>query len=140
MKTKGLSDESMRKVADALGPEDEYKEPSYWESIESTAQGIKDEFKEYPDTEVSELVWQSVDGSAWIIYYANNLDVLQQSNNSDAIDDAGVEIDTSRGWRHILTPVAFYAMEADVWEALRDLGWDGDSFGDEEDDFEDEEY
>jgi hypothetical protein len=64
--------------------------------------------------------------------------VLEYSSNDEAFEDQGIELDTSRGWRNILTQVAYWAMFADVEEALSELGWDGYSFGDDyvEDEFE----
>ena len=134
---RGIRDEGMKRLAkqvqkqgDALGPEDQ--EPNYSSSVNSLAQGLKEEFQAGEIDDMNDRVWQDVDGSQWIIYYASNMQVLEESRNPDAIDDAGVDIDVSRGWRNILTQVAFYAMEADLWEALSDLGWDGDSFGEED--------
>lgn len=99
----------------------------YWSTVKSVAEGIKDEYTEYGG-DVLDLLHQAVDGNYWVIYYDANIKVLQYSNNDDYYEDAGVELDTSQGWRHILTQVAFWAMYADVEEALSELGWDGDGF------------
>lgn len=112
----------------------------YWGTVKAIAQDIKDEYKQYGDTDVEELIVQHVDGSEYIIYYHKNLEVLQNSDNADAIDEVGAEIDTSKGWQNILTQVAFYAMEADVRDALADIGygtaaWQGGFDDDEEEDF-----
>jgi hypothetical protein len=144
--TMGLKSEQIKRIASSLNPQKsgtpirrESQEAGtgggeYWNTVKAIAKDIKEEFENYSDTDVSDQVWQSVDGNEYIIYYDKNLDVLKNSNNSDAISDAGVEIDTSKGWQNILTQVAFYAMEQDVWGALSNLGWDGDSFeGDEYD-------
>lgn len=144
--SRGIDDEGMKRVAerirkdaDAFGPEDQ--EPGYAASVDSLAQDLKEEFLAGDIDDMHQRVWEDVDGSQWIIYYGRNMDVLEQSRNSDAIDDAGVEISTSGGWRSILAQVAFFAMEADLWEALGELGWDGDGFGvGEEGEFEEGEF
>lgn len=111
----------------------------YWGTVKAIAQEIKDEYKQYGDIDVEQMIAEQVDGSEYIIYYAKNLEVLQNSDNADAIDEVGAEIDTSKGWQNILTQVAYYAMEADVRDALANIGygtaaWEG-GFDDEEEDF-----
>lgn len=111
----------------------------YWKNVKSIAEDIKDDWMRDPSLDVNERVWEEVDGHHYIIYYHANMVVLQNSDNDDAISDAGVDIDTSKGWRHILTQVAFYAMERDVYDALEELGFDGEGFEMEEDEDWDEE-
>lgn len=98
----------------------------YSDSVEGIAEDILNELEvktqedfENVENDVHDRVWENVDSSQWIIYYTKNLTVLEQSQNSDAIDDAGIDLDTSQGWRHILAQVAFFAMEADVKDAIK---------------------
>lgn len=70
--------------------------------------------------EIYEAVHEWVDGHHWIIYHTHNMGVLENSHNADAFEDLGIELDTSRGWRDILTQVAFWAMRTDVEEAVRE--------------------
>lgn len=104
----------------------------YLKTVKSVAQGIKEEYENYGDTDIEQMIHEQVDGNHYIIYYHANLIVLQNSDNADAIDDVGMEIDTSQGWQNILTQVAYFAMEQDVRDALEELGYDGEGFGDEE--------
>lgn len=102
----------------------------YWESVRSYAEGILEEleiktledFAAREDSgEISDRVWETVDNSQWIIYYSYNMTVLDASDNPDAFDDAGIELDVSKGWRHILTQVAFFAMEHDIRAQIESL-------------------
>lgn len=138
----GITDEGLKKIAkagekQAAKPAPKVAQESggseYVRTVQSIAEDIKERWKNGEVDDINEAIWEDVDGNHYIIYYSANMEVLQESRNDDAISDAGVEIDTSKGWRAILTQVAFYAMEADVRDALTDLGWDGmDSFEDEE--------
>ena len=120
-----------RKSADSL--------KEYWADVRAIAEEIKDEVKsgQMSGDEVYGRVHENVDGSQWIIYYGRKLDVLQSSSNSDAIDNAGVGIDTSKGWQNILTQVAYFAMVQDVMDELESIGYDGfEGFdGEEEEEF-----
>ena len=81
---------------------------------------LRDE--DVPDA-IYDAVHEWVGDHHWIIYHTHNMGVLENSHNADAIDDLGVELDTSRGWRDILTQIAFWAMRTDVEEAVREE-WD----------------
>ena len=134
---KGLREEPM--TASKRAQEKGTGGNEYWNTVKAIAQDIKEEYQESGgDFDVEERIWEEVDGSEYIIYYHKNLEVLQNSDNSDEIDNVGAEIDTSKGWQAILTQVAFYAMEADVRDALSEIGygtaaWQGGFEDDEED-------
>ena len=93
----------------------------YWNTVKSIATEAR---AEYPnpnddargvycdDDDRSEYIWETVDGSEWIIYYANNETVLSATNNHDAIDDVGLEATTD--WKQSRMTCAFYAMVQDV--------------------------
>ena len=146
MKLKGISQEGMKRLAKKVEkPSKKAQEKGtggneYWQTVQAIARDIKEEYQESGgDFDVENRIWEEVDGNAYIIYYHKNLEVLQNSDNSDAIDEVGAEIDTSKGWQNILTQVAFYAMEADVRDALSEIGygtaaWQG-GFEDDEEDF-----
>ena len=81
---------------------------------------LRDETVPY---EIYDAVYEQVDGHRWIIYCSHNMGVIENSNNADAIEDLGIKLDTSRGWRNILTQIAFWAMLTDIEEAVREE-WD----------------
>ena len=74
----------------------------------------------HPDDEDEreEFVWESVDGSEWVIYYYNARAVTLITDNLEAASEAGV-LDHAVGDNgSIETTLAFYAMEADVNDAI----------------------
>lgn len=107
------------------------QEDNYWADIKSYGEDLKDRFKAGEIDDMYDAVHETVDGSQWIIYYSRNLEVLNNTRHEDNIEDQGMELDTSKGWRNIITQVAYWAMVGDVEDELADLGWDGNSFGDE---------
>lgn len=70
--------------------------------------------------EIYDAVYEWVDEHRWIIDYSYNMGVIENSNNADAIEDLGIELGTSRGWRNILKQVAFWAMLTDIEEAVQE--------------------
>ncbi len=106
-------------------------EQKYYDTIRAIAEDIKDEHKEY-GTDVHDQVFERAD--SLVIYYSDSLDILQLSNNQDAVSDIGAELDMSNGPWGVITQMAFYAAEQDIWEELSKIGWDGDGFGEEEED------
>lgn len=58
------------------------EEPTYWDSVQSIAQDVKESCPNPNDNNCrSERIHEDVDGSAWIIYYDNNEIVLRETNN-----------------------------------------------------------
>jgi sulfite reductase alpha subunit-like flavoprotein len=145
MKLQGISKEGLKRIASKV--DQASKAPrkvaqqrggnEYLQTVKAIAEDIKDDYKSFGG-EVYDMVHEQVDGNEYIIYYAKNLEVLQNSPNSDAIDDVGMEIDTSKGWQNILTQVAYFAMVQDVMDELENLGYDGEGFGDEDEEIEEE--
>lgn len=68
--------------------------------------------------DVQERIWQDVDGSEWIIYTYLNNKVLEYTENEDAYEEQGMELDTSKGFSSIRAQVAFMAMYQDAMEEL----------------------
>ena len=86
----------------------------YWNTVKSIATEAQEE---YPSLCLrSDYIWETVDGSEWIIYFANNETVLTATNNHDAIDDVGLEATTD--WKQTRMTCAFYAMVHDVNDEL----------------------
>jgi len=92
-------------------------ERDYWNTIKSIATETREEYPNPDDDERQEYIWETVDGSEWIIYYANNETVLSATNNHDAIDDVGIEASSfwlQSDWKKARMTCAFYAMLQDV--------------------------
>ena len=95
----------------------DYTYSEYWESVRGM---VSDIMEEHADGDSArDAVWQTVDGSCWVTYYARAFAALQHSENESAIDDAGDAGDISPGdfWSYI-AHAAFYAMAADVADRL----------------------
>ena len=96
----------------------------YWNTIKSIATETQEEYPRHCDRLIchtsddarSEYIWETVDSSEWIIYFANNETVLSATNNHDAIDDVGLEATTD--WKQSRMTCAFYAMLQDVQDEL----------------------
>jgi hypothetical protein len=100
----------------------------YYEECKSIAQealneqSVKtsDDYEEKRD-EVMESMEQSIDSHSFLIYTDHVYAVLQITSNTDAYEDVGIELDASKGFDHIATQVAYWAMRQDVQECLDEL-------------------
>lgn len=105
----------------------------YQEEIRNIAEYVHSEALEaHPEDEDDrnefryERVNETVDGHMWIIYYAYNLSVLQHSGNEDTYqdvygnDDLGYIIQ-EQGLKGLHSAIAYFAMVADINEAIDDL-------------------
>ena len=107
----------------------------YWDSIRSYAEEIREEAKDRCQDECgeecdrgmdcdtfravcSDLAHEKVDGSEWIIYYANHLSVIQHTENEEAYAALGV---LKGSWNDITTQVAFWAMLADLEQTIAEM-------------------
>lgn len=92
------------------------KRESYWDSVKLNAEEAINATKEY-DQDLSEAIWEGVDGSQWVIYTARNLDVLRFSD-SEPESYVWREADD---WREAIQGMAFSMMEKDVREKVNEL-------------------
>ena len=88
----------------------------------ATVNEMADEaIEQHPDDKElrEEFVWESVDGSEWVIYYYNARAVTLITDNLEAASEAGV-LDSAvvRANCNIETTLALYAMLADVNDAI----------------------
>ena len=109
-----------------------YKE--YKDEISDLAEDLyKEAGEEHPEDEddrngyILDRVNEIVDGHRWIIYYAYNLSVYEHSPNPDAYQDIyGNEdlgyIVSDRGLLSLHTVIAYCAMQADLEQAVSQLG------------------
>ena len=92
----------------------DYTYSEYWESVRGM---VSDIMEEHADGDSArDAVWQTVDGSCWVTYYARAFGALQHSENESAIDDTG-DVSVVDFWSYIVQ-AAFYAMAADVADRL----------------------
>ena len=103
----------------------------YTKQIEAIARDLVKEAMEQSDNDRDDaeelindsLLHETIDGHQWVIYCSYNLSVLQYSRNDDyMIDNLGeesaVEALKSGGLSGLHTALAYWAMYADVQEAL----------------------
>lgn len=96
---------------------------NYWSAVRAMAEDVTNEAKDNvrdgmdADEAVSERLHEAVDGSAWVIYTANALEVLRYGTNHDAYTEEFGEPPTIGGdlnW----SALAFATMEQDVRELI----------------------
>lgn len=123
----------------------------YWNEVQSLAVSIAedamvscDNNREDAEELINDsLLFETIDGHQWVIYYAHNLDVYQHSNNSDYyIDNFGGDdaayILKEKGLDGLHNVLAFWSLYADVQDKI-DEALDGVESNIEEQDEESEE-
>lgn len=86
----------------------------YWSQVESIAKDVTTEAREQ-DRDITEVLWEWIDGHEYIIYYSKSHAVMRHTSNEDAYqDNFGVEGFAGKGYDQIATLYAYGAMEADV--------------------------
>ncbi len=103
---------------------------SYHESMRSFAKeiledAVKSNYEDYDEAReyIDEQIDQTADGTSWVIYTGQALDVLVASDNWLAIDDIGIE---ANELTTILTQAAYFAVRTDIAEyveAFQDEYW-----------------
>ena len=123
----------------------------YWNEIQSLAVSIAEDAMLSCDNNRDEaeelindsLLFETIDGHEWVIYYAYNLDVYQYSNNPDYYidnfggDDAAYVL-KEKGLDGLHNVLAFWSLYADVQDKIGEA-LDGVESNIEEQDEESEE-
>lgn len=91
-------------------------EKQYWKEIRALAKEADKRVKE--GEEPSDVVHEMVDGHQWIIYTHYLPYVLINTRNEEAAFDAYGEVSGDH-YSALLTPLAYYAMEQDVYEHMK---------------------
>jgi len=87
----------------------------YFDEVRSLAAQCVEEAREY-GRELSEVVWETIDGHEWVIYTAYNYDVLRHSDNSGAYCDNYGDDGLTTDGQLATDKLAYAALEADVME------------------------
>lgn len=88
----------------------------YWEHVKSIA---AEAIEEQPD-DPEGFIRESVDGSAWVIYYSEARKVADFTNNAADLKDA-LDLSGAEDFDSLYSAAAYLSMEADCLEELRDL-------------------
>ena len=105
----------------------------YWNEIQSMAVSIAEDAMSSCDNNRDEakelindsLLFETIDGHQWVIYYAYNLDVYQHSNNPDYYidnfggDDAALVL-KEKGLDGLHNVLAFWSLYADVQDKIEE--------------------
>lgn len=104
----------------------------YWEEVNKIAHGVCEDTYDGCDTpeeyeeQLSEMLFETIDGHQWVIYYAYNLPVLQHSENAEYMldtlgeDSAAAELERG-GLSQLHCALAFWALYADVRREIEDI-------------------
>ena len=97
-----------------------YTYKDYREYIDTIAESV---LADYPNDEEAqqEHVTESVDSSAWIIYWHANQDVLDHSDNEPDGDEVRAMAGDDADWRKMRQIAAFMALETDCMIRLQEL-------------------
>lgn len=117
-----VTEEQAKQAHDVLRQE-------YWQDVFSTAEEIRDEVEngDYADWDgVQTRIDETVDGSSWVIYYADAYQCLRYSDNDEAIFEEGCYDGAPDFVGGFVTKAAYYAYRADLLEQLDRLGINAD--------------
>ena len=92
----------------------------YWQSVEDYAHECISNAREY-NRDLAEVIWEMVDGSEWVIYYARAADVCRFSPNDGAVFDC-MTLDGCESIGEVHTRAAFFAFQADIFDCISRLG------------------
>lgn len=100
--------------------EEQSERAEYWESIDTMADVVENRIDanggEVDD--IHHIIWQTFEGSEYVIYYSKNLQALQYSENEP--EEFMHLIDDSSSYQEVLQAMAHKTVEADVYDELRD--------------------
>ena len=96
---------------------------AYWRQVASLADDAAETVRDYPEDEggqnVHDVIHELVDSHQWIIYYHNNLAVMEHTDNDGALlDHWGADgwADTE-SWHEVCGRFAWWAFAADVTDS-----------------------
>ena len=98
----------------------EYTQRDYWATVNGIAEDALHEHVSN-DGDTHDYVWESVDGSAWIIYTHANLKAIEFSATDASETEWHAYVKPDATWSDITAVVAFCCMLEDVNEALSSL-------------------
>lgn len=113
--------ETVERDLQSADPDEHDDRRDYFKTVEAIAQ---EALTEHPNSEEDRdtFVWESVDGSHYVIYYHAARQVLEFSDNDSAgIDEGIIDMKSCDSFNDLCTKMAFCAMRADIMENLSDL-------------------
>ena len=101
-----------------MATQDDPTRADYRDSIEQMADVVADQLADDPDAHPSDLIWEALDGSRWVIYTHESMAALEYAGNDPAEWKHLVGDDDS--WHQVIQAMAYKAMEADLYDELRE--------------------
>ena len=90
----------------------------YYEYVNFTVDCIIEEYEEYQQEDINELVFENVDSADIIIYTNYNIDVLKNSNYEP--QEWKHLVSESDSWQSVIQAMAFDVFKQDVYIELHD--------------------
>lgn len=90
----------------------------YYDYVDHTVHCILTEKGNYPESEISELVFESVDSANIIIYTNYHMDILQNSNQEP--QEWKHMVSENDSWQKVIQAMAFDVFRQDVWNKLHE--------------------
>ncbi len=93
---------------------------TYAQEVQDLARQIRKDAREYR-RDIEDVLHEAIDCHTWVIYTRKAIQVMQHTDNEDAIEDYG-EISMEGGWSGLVSRAAYAALAADVRDAIAELG------------------
>lgn len=106
-------------------------EKDYRNDVDSYAIEVRDRVRD-EGVDECDAIHDAVDGSQWVIYTYRARHVLMFSTNEDAIFDEGIGLQGLNNSGDLFSAMAYWAMRADVAEALAELPTEEEEQADDE--------
>jgi hypothetical protein len=105
---------------------DEITASAYHKQIKAIAKECLERAKESGE-ELSDVIWETVDGHEWVIYTRFHHQVLHLCDTDVAarLEDMG-GADLSKGWDNVVMQATFLALEGDVSELAQEMEKDNE--------------
>lgn len=92
----------------------------YWAQVASVADDVAETVRDYPEDEggqdVHDVIHELVDSHQWIIYYHQNLAVMEHTDNDGALlEHMGADgLAGAESWHEVCVRFAWWAFAADI--------------------------
>lgn len=90
----------------------------YYGHVQVCVDVIEERLEADNGEDIANLVWQEVDSSQYIIYYSNNLLILEISENEP--EEWKHLVGDTDSWRDVIQAMAYKVLEQDIWDEIHD--------------------
>tara|TARA_R110000824_G_scaffold400021_1_gene606611 strand:- start:127 stop:462 length:336 start_codon:yes stop_codon:yes gene_type:complete len=93
----------------------------YWKEVRELAKSIVDKEEYDEDTDEWEILMERVDSHNWTTYTYKCHQIMEHTNNVDAVSDLGMERSHEMYWTETVCLFAFWAFYEDISEAMSEI-------------------